>query len=340
MRPDFEEGFTVYRNGLGVVFITQHSGPNLETPTSRDEYSDMVASLCFKKVGGTFIVSNVSRKRIWGIDFNRMKPPMDMAVKYYKNFGEDINRKELVKYRKKYAWVAADKKDHNYRERIYDLFWSNVRRSGVFYIFLHTQFTRPKNFPIIMDVVNFKGKGINTKIMKKIIAEINKTNKEFFKSIKDLYIEEVAVESRRRAYRIKKVFGEFSIKKSGIEYKKNLKRDFNFIKKYGDNELIDSLRTNFTSRNFVLAAKNAMENAPAPYVSLNEIFMGESAYGPKTELKMGQDNIVLEIEVSEFMTKFFPEEASDIILAIVNSIQNLKKYKKIGRKQSELLKFI
>jgi len=340
MRPDFEEGFTVYRNGLGVVFITQHSGPNLETPTSRDEYSDMVASLCFKKKGGTFIVSNVSRKRIWGIDFNRMKPPMDMAVKYYKNFREDINRKELVKYRKKYAWVAADNKDHNYRERIYDLFWSNVRRSGVFYIFLHTQLTRPKNFPIIMDVVNFKGKGINTKIMKTIIVEINKTNKKFFKSIKDLYIEEVAVESRRRAYRIKKVFGEFSIKKSGIEYKKNLKRDFNFIKKYGDNELIDSLRTNFTSRNFVLAAKNAMENAPAPYVSLNEIFMGESAYGPKTELKMGQDNIVLEIEVSEFMTKFFPEEVSDIILSIVNSVQNLKRYKKIGRKQSELLKFI
>ncbi|MBN1377506.1 hypothetical protein JW949_04225 [Candidatus Woesearchaeota archaeon] len=340
MRPDFEEGFTVYRNGSGVVFITQHSGPNLETPTSRDEYSDMVASLCFRKVGGTFILSNISRKRIWGIDFNRMKPQMDMALKYYKNFEADINRRELVKYRKKYAWVAADKKDHDYRERIYDLFWSTVRRSGVFFIFLHTKFTRPKNFPIIMDVVNFRGKGINTRIMKKIIAEINKTNNEFFRSIKDLYIEEAAVESRRRAYRIKKVFGDFSIKKSGIEYKKNLKKDFSFIKKYGDKEFVENLINNFTSRNFVLAAKNAMENAPAPYVSLNEIFGGETAYGPKTELKMGQDNVVLEIEVSEFMNKFFPEEASDIILAIVNSIQNLKRYKKLSKRQSELPNFI
>jgi hypothetical protein len=191
-----------------------------------------------------------------------------------------------------------------------------------------------------MDVVNFRGKGINTRIMKKVIAEINKTNNEFFRSIKDLYIEEAAVESRRRAYRIKKVFGEFSIKKSGIEYKKNLKKDFSFIKKYGDKEFVENLINNFTSRNFVLAAKNAMENAPAPYVSLNEIFGGETAYGPKTELKMGQDNVVLEIEVSEFMNKFFPEEASDIILAIVNSIQNLKRYKKLSKRQSELPNFI
>ena len=71
-----KEGYLVYQTSRDPVLVTPHSGPALEIATSRDDNSETVASLCWQKIGGTLIISNVSRKRMWGIDFNRDIPPI------------------------------------------------------------------------------------------------------------------------------------------------------------------------------------------------------------------------------------------------------------------------
>ena len=341
MRPDFRNGFTVHKDGGDFVFVSPHSGPALETPTARDEYSETVASLCWKKLGGTLIVSNVTRKRMWGIDFNRMKPPKDLAIKYFPLFEKDReeDREKLYDYRKKYAWVAVNEKDHRHREKIFDGFWHTVRNSGRLNVFLHRKFMRPKNFPMVMDIVNFQGKGVDTPIVKKIIENINEEYKEFFESIKNLYLSEVMVEERRIIKRMKKVFGDFSLEKAGMEYKEHLKSDLKFIKKYADKDLVKKLDDRFNQTNFLKATKSGLKNAKTPYVSLNKIFGGGLAFGPATELEMG-DRIILEIELNQFIGRFFPEEASDIVNSLVDKLRKIEKYKIMGMGQTEIIKFI
>ena len=56
------QGFMVFTNGDRITWVTPHSGPSLETPTSRDDNSDTVASKCWLNVGGKLIVSTMPRK--------------------------------------------------------------------------------------------------------------------------------------------------------------------------------------------------------------------------------------------------------------------------------------
>ena len=82
-------GFLVYENGKDIVWVVPHSGPALETPTSRDARSDTVASLCWLKVGGRLVVSSTPRKRALGIDFNRDPPPLGRSLRHYPLFMKD-----------------------------------------------------------------------------------------------------------------------------------------------------------------------------------------------------------------------------------------------------------
>src|SRR3989338_5097901 len=102
MISEFYRGFSVYKNSEnGIVIVAPHSGPALETTTSRDDNSETVASLCFKKMGGTLIISNMSRKRYWGIDFNRDIPSKETATKMFDMFSKENNNVEaLYEYRK------------------------------------------------------------------------------------------------------------------------------------------------------------------------------------------------------------------------------------------------
>ena len=58
MERRFYAGFTVYQNGDNPVYVCPHSGPSLISPNNRDSYSDVIASLCFEKTGGSMVISN------------------------------------------------------------------------------------------------------------------------------------------------------------------------------------------------------------------------------------------------------------------------------------------
>ena len=67
MDISFRKGYCAYKNkDNGIFIVTPHSGPAFENSTARDDNSETVASLCWKKVGGTLIVATVARKRLWG----------------------------------------------------------------------------------------------------------------------------------------------------------------------------------------------------------------------------------------------------------------------------------
>ena len=116
-----QRGFLVYKEGNNdVAIVAIHAGPALETVTSRDDNSETVASLLWKKIGGKLIVSNLPRKRWWGIDFNRDIPNPKIAIEGYVDYEKD--KTSLFEYRRRYAWISKDSRDYERRLKIYQKF--------------------------------------------------------------------------------------------------------------------------------------------------------------------------------------------------------------------------
>ena len=343
MDIEFNKGFTIFKNHdleRNLVFVSPHSGPAIETPTSRDDNSDTVASLCFQKNGGNLVIGNSSRKQIYGIDFNRQLPKKEDAIKNYENFLNDLSKDESYEFGKKYAFVSKNSNDYKERSKIYKNFWNNIKVLGNFYIFIHRKYNRIKNYPSIMDIASFEGKGIEKPIIEAIVKNLNKNHYEFLKKIKSNYRDAILLEERRNIERINEIFGEFSFENLKVEYKDNMNDGIKVIEKYAKKNFLSRMKKNFNEKNFIMAGRNSMNNGPEPEVTIEKIFTGKLSYGPRTELQIGNKNIVLQIELNEFLARFYPEKASEIITEIINEIKKIEKYKFIGMNQTQIKKFI
>jgi hypothetical protein len=316
-------GFLVFENGKDITWATPHSGPALETPTSRDDNSDTVASLCWMKIGGRLVISTMPRKRALGIDFNRDRPPLKKSLEFYRPFLDNNRPEKLEEYRKKYAFCTANRKDYAQRLRIYKRFWSSVRESGRMVVFVHRKFTRLKNFPSIMDLVAYEGYGFSKKILAPVIRRINSKYADFLQSIRDNYVNAILLEEKRTVERIAEIYGGFSLAEMGVEYKNNLLEDLKIIKRFADKWRVARLQKHFTQKNFILAVRSALLNGGTPKITVESIFRGE--YGRAQKRDIFRSKNVISIESNAFLNYWYPDEASDMILDIVNEIKPMRK---------------
>jgi hypothetical protein len=336
---DYKPGFTIYRNGEGPVWVCPHSGPALEVPTSRDENTDTVASRCWLKTGGSLIISNMSRKMTYGVDFNRDVPPKDLSVNLFDQFIKDESRRRLYNYRKDYAWVSHNETDHRNRISIYDNFWRSVKRSGNVVVFVHRQFTRMKNFPSIIDIITYRGEGVQKKIIETIAEKINKKYEKFFKSISKYYKEYIMLEQKRNIENIERIFSEFDFDKMKIEFKDNIIEDIKVMKKYADRKTIRKLEKEFNKRNFIAALRSALKYGEYPKITVDSVFQGQKAMRIKKPMFI-KDNIVMDVECTSFLNYWYPDVASDILIDLLKNLVSVDLYKKMGAKQTQILKFV
>ncbi len=335
----FEKGFSVYRNADNPVWVAPHSGSSFETPTSRDWNSDTVASLCWLKAKGSLVISTVTRKRIWGVDYNRDVPPMALAMKMYPEFVADKNREKLKQFRSKYAFLARNKSDYAERLRLYTDFWSTVGNLGSIIIMTHRKFARMKNYPSLIDIVTFEGKGVDTEIIKKIIAEINNKYGKLLVKTGKYYRAFVLSETKRIAERIKRVYGEFDLKKTDIEYHLWLKEDIANIKRLMGEDCCPELEKDFTLRNFIGAIKDVLKVPIAPRITLENFFKGKKAMSVKSKF-FEQHFLVMEAEINSFFGYWYPDLAAEIIVDIVTMLRGAKLYKKLGIRQTNMADFL
>jgi len=339
MEMEFREGFTIYKKGIGPVFACVHTGPSFETPTSRDDNSDTVASLCWLEMNGSLVFSNITRKRLFGIDFNRSMPPKKQALDFYRLFENDIEKKGLKKYRERYGWVASNEQDYSKRLSIYSNFWSTIRLLGNFIIFIHRSFTRMKNYPNVMDVITFQGQGVDKKIVEEIVKKLNKKYQPFFSDIESAYKGSVIREQKNILDRVEEKFQSIELSKIEVGYRENMRNDLNVIKKYASKRLFARLERNFTKTNFILTSKNAMKNMPTPHITVESIYSGRLCLGPKRHL-LGMNKVVLVIECNKFINYWHPDIAAQIIVDMVRKIKSVKKYRNMGFGQTQILKFL
>lgn len=323
MKIDFHKGFIVYKNGKGPVFVAPHSGPALEVPTARDDNSETVASLCWLRMGGSLIISGMPRKMMLGADFNRDPPSEKLAIEYWKKFSEEKEWAKLMNYRKNLSWVAYNKRDHMSRLRIYRDFWKTVRGLGDTIVFFHRMFNRIKNFPSIMDIITYRGYGVNKDIMGRIISEINGEYAGFFKKLSRNYRDAILMEEKRAVERILRIFKSFDINNIKVEYRENIKRDIDVIMEYADAKVFKRMYKRPTPRNFISAVRSALNAGADPMVTLEHIFKGRPAWGTKKGLFRKRN--MMEVEMSTFLSYWYPGKAADIIMRIINNVRTIRK---------------
>lgn len=347
MEFDLHNGFIVYKNNYGPVFIALHAGHAFGSVFGRDDNSDVVCTKCWEKCGGTLILTTISRNRVYGIDFNRDIPPLDLAIEMYRKFQN--KRKRLIKqFERKYAFVAKNKTEYYSKLRVYTNLWSVIRNSGNFLVFLHRHYARLKNYPSLMDIITFKDIGIKRAILQGIIEEVNSLYSKFFRKIAKEFKEFILMEEKRimdagdRAAFIEDVKTILPWCYEKIESKKSLvlgkEKDLKSI--LMNKETLENIQDKRIQNKIIKVFRLALKNAPTPHITLEKVFSAEFAIAPLKQLLKAGNRIAIEIEVNEFLSRFYPDVAVDIVLELIRRIREADVYKKLGFTQTQILRFI
>ncbi|MDD5331908.1 MAG: hypothetical protein PHE43_03780 [Candidatus Nanoarchaeia archaeon] len=318
----FKKGYSVYtEKGKSIAMICPHSGPALQSVSARDDNSETVASLLWSKVGGKLIVSNISRNRLYGLDFNRDIPSLKTATNAFEVF--KMNDKEKVSdYMKKYSWVAKDEDEYYEKLKIYQGFWAEVQDEA-YILLIHRAFDRMKIVPSIMDILVFTERKIQKKKVNDIITNINTKYFDFFRKIEMDYKNAVLTETKRMILNILRLYNSFDLTKMSSEYREAILKDLEKIEKYSDRISLKRLKTNFSPGNYLEAVKYALDKVPLPEITMETVFDGGSAFGPKRKLFPVKDRIVLQVEPCLFLNFWHPQMAAKILEDIMHEFESL-----------------
>ena len=321
MNIEFKRGYTIYstQKNEEIVFVTPHSGPALVSPVPRDDHSETVGMRCLELLGGTLVVSNMSRDRLFGVDFNRYIPSLQTALEHYPCFLEEHTSEKCYKYTKKYAWVAKDEKDYYNRLQIYQNFWEEVSK-GKIIIFIHKNFPKIKAVPSIMDFVTFSQKGIKKSVIKGIVEGINSRYFDFFQKIAVDYRQSVVSETKRFVLNVLRIYEHFNPNEMSIFYKESIEKDLKKVSEYADIIAMNHLRRSFTPHTYLSAVKNAVERSPLPRITVESVHDGSLALGPVNKLFPQKDKIIIEVECNGFINFWHPHMAAKIIKDVVEKL--------------------
>jgi hypothetical protein len=321
MKVDIKGGYTVYSKGnYELIFVAPHAGPAIDNPVHRDDHSETVGSLCWKEMGGKLIVSGISRNRLWGIDYNRGIPTVREALAKYKEFVGADERRNLLDYTKKYAWVARDENDYYERLKIYQSFWNEVGK-GKYIILLHKNFPKMKAVPSIMDFVTFSNAGIKKSVIKEIVNEVNSKYFDFFEKVKGDYKNAILADTRRFILNVVRIYEHFNPIEMSEGHKAAIEKDLDKISKYADSIALNRLKGSFTPYNFLMCAENSLKHIPLPQITIEGVHDGSLALGPYNKLFPKRDKTVIEVESNGFLNFWHPHMAAKIIIDVVERIR-------------------
>ncbi len=320
MNFKFNKGYLVYKNSNnGIVIVAPHSGPAFDYSTSRDDNSETVASICWRKLNGTLVISNMPRIRLWGIDFNRDIPPIKLALDMFNEYKYYKNVEKIYEYDKKYAWVAQDTRDYENRLQIYQNFWAEVEK-GKYIILIHRAFPRIKAVNSIMDFITFNNKGIKKELIDEIVKELNHKYSNFFRSIDQAYKRMIFFEEERMIANLISVYKTFDLNNLKGEALELLKKDLEKIREYAGKYIVKRLDEHFTPQTFLRAVEDALKNSPLPKITVENVFDGSLALGPKRKLFPTADKIIIEVEPSRFLNFWYPDTTANIIKDLLDMI--------------------
>ena len=334
----FYEGFTVYSNGENPVYVCPHSGPALISPKNRDENSETVASLCFEKTGGSLVISNMPRKRNFGIDFNRDLPSQEHATMLYPEFMANKNLEKLQKFKSNFAFAAMSKADYMEKVRIFRSFWTTVGNLGSIIVFFHRKYSRVKNYPSIIDIVTYEGRGVDTGVITEIVDSVNLKYDAFLDEIKPFYTDQILMETKRILLRLKENFKTEELKDLSHPDMEVIANDLEILKKIGDPKLLKEFLDDPCHERFYKLTEDTLSKPAHPKITIENIFKGRKALSQKEKF-FNNHFLIMEAEINSFMSFWFPEKTAEILMEIVSRLQSAKLYRHLGIAQTHVTEF-
>ncbi|MAG45750.1 MAG: hypothetical protein CMH63_03195 [Nanoarchaeota archaeon] len=320
MQIEYKRGYTVYTKGnKELCFVAIHSGPAIENPVHRDDHSETVASLSWKELGGTLVVSGVSRDRLWGIDYNRYIPSIGSALRHYEKFIKNPEGESLLDFTRKYAWVAKDEGDYYERLKVYQSFWNDVSK-GKYIVLVHKNFPKMKAVPSVMDFITFSNIGIKKRVIKDIVSDVNSKYFDFFEKIKSDYRAAILADTRRFVLNVMRIYGHFNPAVMSEGYRMALEKDLEKVSMYCDKIALNRLRNNFNPYNFLMCVQNALTHIPLPQVTIEGVHDGSLALGPYNKLFPKRDKTVIEVESNGFLNFWHPHMAAKIMNDVIKKV--------------------
>jgi len=304
----FGKGYIFLKKGKGPVYVVLHSGPRFGNTIDRDIGADSAASLCWQQTGGTLIMATIPRQQEIGIDFNRDAVSKEKAIK---SWGE-VHGTGAGNYKNVYAWSAADEKDYSVKKRVYEDFWEKVKSSGSIFILVHSMGMRVGHIPSMVDIITFDGKGISEKRARAIVSRISKKHSVFFSRIRKNYNKSVLIKHDN-------MFSRMFEKNHTYIYNELIERDMDKVKKYAEPGLVKRYLKSPKKSTYLAAVKSALERGGVHRLTMENVFSGKKAFGPKKYL-LEKGKKAVEIEFNEFLVVNFPEKASDILKDITDMV--------------------
>ncbi|MBL7206356.1 MAG: hypothetical protein ISS36_02015 [Candidatus Aenigmarchaeota archaeon] len=296
MSFDYKNTYLLFDSGKpGPMFVVPHSGVAFHKPGDFQDDGTHFIGQRLANSKGKAIISMITRERDIGLDFYRLPPTKKLALEYYIHFKN--NRKDLTRdFRRRYSWVAANRKEHRKKEKIYKNFWKVVQNANSPTYFIHRQFFNPIRHPSLIDVVPFT---CNRKVQS-AVRKVNKKYEKIFNFILPFY-------------------------KKAFFYKSNC---ILFKDKLENNSGIDLFRS---SEPRIIWRMNRFREAikTDPYIKITykKNFKGKNTKGLVEHILPERNYPIIQFEISEFLTRRLPDLAVHLIKDIINETECYEKRK-------------
>jgi len=272
----------------GPVYVAPHAGNAFYKPDDNQDTGTHYIAHRMASGGGMAVISSLSRERKMGIDFYRLMPDKQTAIGKYCLFGEE-DIKGSFKFRKRYAWVAANEREHEHKKGIYVKFWETVNGKDSPVVFIHRQFLNPIRHPSLIDVVAFNCRN-NTS---EVIRRVNHKHKPLFEKILPVYRSAI------------------SFKNYCVLFKKEANSEFGI-------SMFDHMEPKLRRRMERFDEK--MQKHPNLRITHKRNFSGDILKSLMGSGTIRPDRPVIQLEISELLTRFFPGIAVHLSRDIVDGL--------------------
>jgi len=284
-----KRGYVVIDSGEpGPIYVAPHAAPAFYKPGDHQDHNTHYVSYKLATYGGKALVSGLSRERDIGIDFYRPYPNTETALNSYRILHEG-KYQDRKKDAMKTAWAAKNVTEHAIKTEIYLKFWNIVKRHDGPLVFVHRQFFNPIRHPSIMDVIPYNKK---TEFLN-AVTEINEKYAEVLEKMFPVY---------RAGYEFKTLC---------VDFKEDMLKNHKLKLYHGRRPNVERRRYKF---------KKVMEEVPELKVTYMENFKGKPMKHLIKQHEIENRNLIFQAEISEFLTRRFPDISVYMIRDILKKV--------------------
>jgi hypothetical protein len=237
------------------------------------------------------------------------------------------------KFEGRYAFFAKDEEEYLEKANVYNQFWTTVETlssKNPLFVLMHSQGTRLKNFPSLLDIATLNGEWMSEKKIRDVLDEVNAKNRKTLLSIKEdmkKYAKSWAEIWMRNSILFR--FGEFDFKKMKGSFKASVESD---IQKAALllNEDFKALLKDLTWEGYIHLLERCIDERQFE-VTYQNTFNGEPGRDRIKKLLSHCGGEAILFETSTFLNEVHPEISIKLVSDVLDAMERKEKLKRFEK---------